>query len=251
MLAAERRNLILQALKRDGRVLIPALSAELGVSIDTVRRDLRDLAEAGALQRVHGGALPLSPSTTSFADRQRHLSAEKISIAARAAQLARNGMVISMGGGTTNVQVALHFRRDLQATVITHSPHVAIALADHPQVEVILAGGKLFKYTMVTVGSETLTAFQQVRADLCFLGVCSLHPEAGISNLHYEEVQVQRVLIANAAEVVALAASETLGTAAPFILGPITDLNAMITDKGAGKEALTPYRKLGIEIYQA
>jgi DeoR/GlpR family transcriptional regulator of sugar metabolism len=250
MLSAERRNHILQVLKREGRVLVPNLGAELGVSIDTIRRDLRDMAEAGQLQRVHGGALPMSPAITSYADRQRNLTPAKVSIAARAAQLVRNGMVIVMGGGSTNVQAAQHFPYDLQATVITHNPPVAVALAEHPNVEVILVGGRLFKYTMVTVGAETVAAFQRVRADLCFLGVCSLHPEVGISNVHYEEVQVQRALIACAAEVVALAASEKLGTATPFVIGPLTDLDLLITDRGIGAEALAPYRALGLEVAQ-
>ena len=250
MLSAERRNFILQVLKRDGRILTASLCDELGVSIDTIRRELRDLAEEGLLQRVHGGALPISPATTSFVDRQRNLTSEKVSIAIRAAQLARNGMVISMGGGTTNVQTAQHFPHDLHATVITHNPPVAIALAEHPNVDVILTGGKLFKYTMVTVGVETVSALQQVRADLCFLGICSLHPEVGISNLHYEESQVQRALIANAGEVVALASSEKLGTATPFVIGPLTDLNLIITDQGIDAQALAPYKALGLEVLQ-
>lgn len=250
VLSAERRKFILQALKRDGRVTIPALSLELGVSIDTIRRDLRDLAEEGQLQRVHGGALPFSPAATSYVDRQRSLTPEKVAIAARAAQLARNGMLIVMGGGITNVQVAQHFPSDLQATIMTHNPPVAVALAEHPNLEVILVGGSLFKYTMVTVGAETVDAFRQVRADLCFLGVCSLHPEAGISNIHYEESQVQRAMIACAGEVVALASSEKIGTAGPYVVGALSDLNLIITGKSVTVETLVPYKAVGVEVIQ-
>lgn len=250
MLSAERRKYILQALKRDGRVTIPALSLELGVSIDTIRRDLRDLAEEGQLQRVHGGALPISPATTSYIDRQRNLTPEKVAIAARAAQLARDGMLIVMGGGITNVQVAQHFPPDLQATVMTHNPPVALALAEHPNLEVILVGGSLFKYTMVTVGAETVGAFRQVRAALCFLGVCSLHPEAGISNVHYEESQVQRAMIACAGDVVALASSEKIGTAGPYVVGALSDLNLIITGQSVTAETLVPYKAVGVEVIQ-
>jgi DeoR/GlpR family transcriptional regulator of sugar metabolism len=250
MLSAERRKYILSILKRDGRLVIPALSAELGVSIDTIRRDLRDLAAEGHLQRVHGGALPSSPAGTSYMDRQRHITPEKISIAARAAQLVQNGMVVAMGGGITNVQTAEHFPDDLRATVITHNPPVALALAEHPNIEVILVGGRLFKYTMVTVGSETVEAFRLLRADLCLLGVCSLHPEVGISNYHYEEVLVQRAMIACAGEVVALASSEKLGKAAPFVIGPLSELNLIVTDQGIDSQSLDPYRAFGIEIIQ-
>lgn len=155
-----------------------------------------------------------------------------------------------MGGGTTNVQVAEHFPEDLRATVITHNPAVAMALGEHEGIEVILVGGSLYKYTMVTVGAETAEAFQHVRADLCFLGVCSLHPEIGISNIHYEESLVQRAMIACSGEVAALASSEKLGTASPFVIGPLSDLNWIVTDQGIAPEALEPYRKTGVEIIQ-
>jgi DeoR/GlpR family transcriptional regulator of sugar metabolism len=122
MLSAERRKYILNVLRRDGRVVVPALGKELGVSIDTIRRDLRDLAADGRLQRVHGGALPASPATTSYIDRQRNLTPEKISIAVKAAQLVQDGMVIVMDGGITNVQTAEHLPHELHATVITHNP---------------------------------------------------------------------------------------------------------------------------------
>jgi DeoR/GlpR family transcriptional regulator of sugar metabolism len=248
MLAAERRAYILNILKQEGRVIVPVLSEELGVSIDTIRRDLREMAAEGVLQRVHGGALPASPATSSYQERQRNLTPAKVSIAARAAQLVQNGMVVAMGGGITNVQTAEHFPEDLHATVITHNPPVAIALAQHPNVKVILVGGRLFKYTMVTVGAETVEAFQHVRADLCLLGVCSLHLEVGISNAHYEEVQVQRAMIACAGEVVALASSEKLGTASHYVIAPLSELSLIITDQGISEEGVMPYRLMGIEV---
>jgi DeoR/GlpR family transcriptional regulator of sugar metabolism len=250
MLSAERRTYILDILKRDGRVEVPQLSDELGVSIDTIRRDLRDLAAEGLLQRVHGGALPTSPAITSYADRQRNLTPQKVSIAAQAAQLVKNGMVVVMGGGITNVQTAERFPSDLHATIITHNPPVAVALAEHPHIEVILVGGRLFKYTMVTVGADTVQAFQRLRADLCLLGVCSLHPDVGISNIHYEEGLVQRAMIACSGEVVALASSEKLGTASPFVIGPLSDLNLIITDHGITEDGLAPYEAMGIEVIQ-
>ncbi len=251
MLTAERREYILSVLKRDGRVVAQNLSEALGVSIDTVRRDLRDLAEEGRLIRVHGGALPATTAATSYSDRQRHITPEKISIASRAAQLARSGMVIVMGGGITNLQIAEHFPRDLHATVITHSPPITSALAEHPGVEVILVGGRLYKYTMVTIGAETVDAFKQVRADLAFLGICSLHPEVGITNVHYEETLVQRAIVACAGEVVAPASSEKLGTAASYVIGPLSELNTIVTDRNVSEETLKAYRAFGIEIIQA
>jgi DeoR/GlpR family transcriptional regulator of sugar metabolism len=250
MLTAERRKYILNILKRDGRIVVSTLSETLDVSIDTVRRDLRDLASEGKLIRVHGGALPTSPAAISYTERQAHLNPEKIAIASRAAQLAQDGMVIVMGGGITNVQIATHFPPDLRATVITHSPPITNVLSEHPGVEVILIGGKLYKYTMVTVGAETVNAFKQIQADLCYLGVCSLHPDAGITNVHYEETQVQRALIACSGEVIAPASSEKLGTAGSYVIGPLSELNLIITDANASKDTLSLYESFGIEIMQ-
>ena len=250
MLTAERRKYILNTLKREGRVVASDLSEKLDVSIDTVRRDLRELAAAGSLIRVHGGALPTSPAATSYIERRAHLTAEKKTIARRAAQLAQNGMVIVMGGGITNVQIAAQFPPDLKATVITHSPPITNELSGHPGVDVILVGGKLFKYTMVTVGAETVEAFKQIKADLCFLGVCSLHPDAGVTNVHYEETLVQRAMVACSGEVIAPASSEKLGTASSYVIGPLSILNTIVTDQNAAQETIKLYRSFGIETLQ-
>src|SRR5215216_6692585 len=98
MLTAERRQHILETLRHDGKVLATELSAALNVSEDTIRRDLRELAEAGLLQRVHGGALPRSPAAASFAIRQSQAPSAKAAIASAAAQLVRNGQVIILDG---------------------------------------------------------------------------------------------------------------------------------------------------------
>jgi DeoR/GlpR family transcriptional regulator of sugar metabolism len=248
MLTAERRTYILNQLKRDGRVLAKSLSEELNTSEDTIRRDLRELAAEGLLQRVHGGALPRSPAETSYANRQRALSPAKVAIAHKAAALIQPGMVVFLGGGTTNTQLAAALPPTLQATIITHNPAAAAALADHPGVEVILVGGRLDKYSLVTIGADTVETLQRMRADLCMLGVCSLHPENGVTNNNLEESYVQRVMIANAAEVVALASAEKLGTVTHFLVAPIQDLAAILTDADVPDEVVAPYQALGIEV---
>src|SRR5579864_6271027 len=181
MLTAERRRSIMQALQRDGQVLASELSKTLHVSEDTIRRDLRELAASGRLQRVHGGALPRSPAIASFTERQQQAAGAKEAIAQAAIQFIRQDQVIILDGGTTPLQVAQHLRPDLRATMITHSPPIALALAEYESIEVILIGGKLNKRNLVTVGAAAVEAFRDIRADLCFLGVSSLHPEVGIT----------------------------------------------------------------------
>lgn len=251
MLTAERRRSIMQILRCDGKVLASELSKELRVSEDTIRRDLNELATAGELQRVHGGALPCSPTTASFTERQQQAPGAKATIALAAIQLIRQDQVILLGGGTTLLQVARQLPLDLRATVITHSPPIALALAEHPGIEIIVIGGKLYKHELVTVGAATVKAYQDIRADLCLLGIGSVHPEVGISTFDLEEAYVKRAMIASAAEVVALTSMEKIGTAAPYIVGPITDLTHLVTERSVSNEVLAPYRALGITIVRA
>ena len=251
MLTAERRRSIIQTLQRDGKVLASELSKNLQVSEDTIRRDLRELAASGQLQRVHGGALPRSPASPSFTARQQQAAEAKAAIAQAAIQLIRQDQVIILDGGTTPLQVAQHLPYDFRATVITHSPPIALALAELPEIEVIIIGGKLYKHGLLAVGSATVEAFQHIRADLCFLGIGSLHADVGISTLDLEEAYVKRAMIASAAEVVALTSAEKLGTAAPYIVGPLSDLTHLVTERSVSNEALAPYRALGITVVRA
>lgn len=248
MLSAERRNHILDLLQRDGRVQAADLASSLRVSEDTVRRDLRELADSGLIQRVHGGALLRSPAVGNYTARSQQASSAKVAVARAAAQLVHNGQVIVMDGGTTSLQVALHLPPDLRATIVTNSPPVAVALADHASLEIVLLGGVMYKESRVTMGAATVDALRDIRADVCLLGVCSLHPQAGISMPNIEEAYVKRAMIAGAGEVIALATAEKLGTAVPYVVGPITDLTHIVTEHSVPDDILQPYRAQGVTI---
>jgi DeoR/GlpR family transcriptional regulator of sugar metabolism len=248
MLTEERRRYIVDVLRREGKIVASDLSHELHVSDDTIRRDLRDLAQAGLLVRVHGGALPRSPSDPLYAIRETESPEAKVAIAAVAARLVKPGQLIILDAGTTTVQIAQQLPHDLPATVITNSPPVAVALAGHERIDVILIGGDLYKPSVATVGGEALRALDAIRADICFLGVAGIHPEAGVSILTYEELFVKRAMIDGASAVVAVAAAEKLGTAARYIVGPVSDLTHIVTERGLPPELLTPYRECGISI---
>jgi DeoR/GlpR family transcriptional regulator of sugar metabolism len=155
-----------------------------------------------------------------------------------------------MDGGTTTLQVAKYLPRDLRATIITNSPPIAMALVDHPAIDVFMVGGQFYKHSLVLVGVEAVEALRSVRADLCLLGICSLHPEVGISVPEREELYTKRAMIASSAEVVALASAEKLYTVAPYIVGPLKDLTHLITESSVSQEQLAPYSQVGITILQ-
>lgn len=144
MLTSHRKQLILDRLRQDGQVIAKALSEELGISEDTVRRDLRELAAEGQLQRVHGGALPASAAVGSLQARAQLATDDKRALGRAGAALVQPGQVVILDGGTTSLQVVQHLPLHLRATVVTHSPAVAVALAGHMQIEVLMLGGRLF-----------------------------------------------------------------------------------------------------------
>jgi DeoR/GlpR family transcriptional regulator of sugar metabolism len=248
VLTEERRRLILDRLQRDGKVVAAQLSASLDVSQDTVRRDLRELADAGLLQRVHGGALPAAVGGRPYADRLEQAPEAKAAIARATSRLFRPGQVILLDSGTTTLEVARHLPAALEATVITNSPPIAVALAQHPAVEVTVVGGMLAKGAHALVGAATVDALRSVRADILVLGVCSLHPEIGITVTELEESYVKRAMIANAAEVVAVSAADKLGSAGPYVIAPLEELTYVVTEEGASPEQLDGLAAAGVEV---
>lgn len=251
MLASQRKDYLLKVLQTQGQIVAKDASQELQLSEDTIRRDLRELAAAGKLQRVHGGALPASPAVVDFAGRQQIASDAKVAIGRAAAQMIRRGQVVILDGGTTTLQIARHLPHDLQATVVTHSPTIAVALVEHPSVEVILLGGRLFKHSVVTVGAAAAEAVARIRADLYFMGVTGIHLKAGLSTGDLEESHMKRALRASAAETHVLASAEKIGTASPYVICPLADVDGIVADSAIPKKTLADYRKLGLSVLQA
>jgi DeoR/GlpR family transcriptional regulator of sugar metabolism len=251
MLSEERRQVILDRLRRDGKVVAGELTASLGVSPDTVRRDLRELADAGLVRRVHGGALPAAAGARPYAERLEQSPEAKTAIARATSRLLRRGQVIVLDSGTTTLEVARQLPPELEATVITNSPPIAVALADHPKVDVAVVGGTLAKDAQALVGASTVAALQGVRADVLVLGVCSVHPEVGITVLELEESYVKRAMIANAAEVVAVSSAEKLGSAGPFVIAPLEELTYLVTEESAPTAQVERFRAAGVEVVLA
>ena len=244
----ERRRFLVERLRTDGRLVAAALAEELGTSEDTIRRDLRELAALGLVQRVHGGALPVSPAVDAFAVRSHQSVPAKESLAAAAVGLVRDGQTILLDVGTTNLALARALPPSLRVTVLTPSPPIAIALAQHPLAEVVQIGGRLDKANQSVVGSAAVDVVRSVRADLCLLGVCSLDADAGITVIGYEESHLKRAMMASSAETVALVTADKLGTAAPHVVGPARDLDRLITERSAPTAALDPLTDCGIAV---
>ncbi|AGB82645.1 transcriptional regulator of sugar metabolism [Serratia sp. FGI94] len=251
MLTSQRKKLILEKLAREGQVLAKQLSETFGLSEDTIRRDLRELDSEGLLQRVHGGALPVSPAIAPFAERNQQESGAKRAIARAAAAMILPGQVAIVDGGTTSAELVKQLPLSLQATIVTHSPSVAVGLVDHPQIEVILIGGRLYKHSIVTVGAAAVEAMSYIRADLYFMGVTGVHPSAGLSTGDLEEAYIKRALAARAAETVVLASAAKLNAASQYAIGDITLAQSIIVERDTDQALISPLQQAGISVIKA
>ena len=251
MLAAQRRDLLMDRLREDGRLVAKDLALELGVTEDSVRRDLRELAAAGLCQRVYGGALPVSPAIADYATRTGVAPESKERVAAVAAKLIQPGSTVILDGGTTALAVARALPAELFAHVITHSPTVAVALVDHPTVDVYLLGGRLFKHSAVTCGAAAAEAAQAVQADLFLLGVTGVHHQAGLTTGDPDEAAMKRTLANRAAETYVLASHEKIGSASPFTVLPLTAISGIITDAPSDHPVLQELERTGTPIISA
>jgi len=251
MLAAERREFLLDRLASTGKVVAKDVAAELGLSEDSLRRDLRDLAAAGLCQRVYGGALPVSPAIADYATRTAVEPDSKNRVATRAAELIRPGGTVILDGGTTTLAVVDALPSDLSCTVITHSPTIVVALLERPAIDVFLLGGRLFRHSAVTCGAAAVEAAQAVSADVFLLGVTGVHPEHGLTTGDPEEAAMKRALAARAADTYVLASAEKIGAVSPYRVLPLADVAGVVTDTPGANPTVKKLRDLGTPVLHA
>ncbi|NLS02697.1 DeoR/GlpR transcriptional regulator [Rhizobium sp. P32RR-XVIII] len=251
MLTTQRKSLILDILRRDGQVIAKRVAEDFALSEDTIRRDLREMAAEGLLQRVHGGAMPITPSLPDFSARRSVASEAKQRLGARAAEMVEAGQMIFLDGGTTTAEVARHLPRDIAITVATHSPTIAAELEHHPSAEVILTGGRLYKHSMVATGAAAMAAISQLRPDIFFLGVTAAHPAHGLSTGDFEEAAIKRHIAHCSAETHVLLTEEKFDLVSPCPVLGISEVTGLIVSAGIPEERLAPYRALNAAILEA
>ena len=247
MLPAERRDFLLSRLAADGKLVAKDLAAELSISEDSIRRDLRELASAGLAQRVYGGVLPASPAVADLAARGTISTDGKQRVAALAIELIRPGMTVILDGGTTALAVARALPAGLDATIVTHSPVIAAELIGS-SVEVYLIGGRLFKHSGVTSGAAAAEAVAGISADLFLLGVTGVHQDAGLTTGDADEAAMKRLLARRSAETWVLASAEKVGAASPFTVLPLAEVAGVVTDAPASHPTLIALAELGVPV---
>ncbi len=161
------------------------------------------------------------------------------------------GQVVILDGGTTSREIARHLPREMKATIVTHSPTIALELVNHSEVEVILIGGRFFKHSVVAVGAAAVGAISGIHADTFFMGVTGVHPKTGLTTGDYEEAAVKRALSRASAETFVLASAEKLDAASPYEVIGLEEVTGIITEGGVDEALVRPYRERGIAITRA
>src|SRR6476469_1658041 len=171
MYAEERQQHIVDRARREGRVDVAELAAELAVTGETIRRDLTILERHGLLRRVHGGAIPVERLgfEPGVADREGKFAGEKERIAKAALDELPDGGAVIFDAGTTTVRLAEMLPMDRELTVVTHALPVAMVLAMRPGITLHLVGGTVRGRTLAAVGSWAERELADIHADVAFL----------------------------------------------------------------------------------
>ncbi len=248
MLKEERHDFILNEVKVRNRVLLTDIADKLHISEDTVRRDLKYLDEKGKLKKVHGGAISNSFHLYTYKEQEIYAHENKSVIARKAHSLLKDGQVILISGGTTNLEFARLFPKTIRATVFTPSLPIAMQMLEHTHVETIFLGGKLSHDAQIALGADTIQTVGQLRADLCFPGTGHLDITHGLSEFDWEVVQVKKAMIKASRKVVALTISEKLNSSHAYTVCDIKAIHTLITELHPTDPFVQPYKKIGLEI---
>lgn len=226
-----RQNEILSIARAEGRVVVEDLAARLGVTVQTIRRDLTELSEAGKLDRVHGGAvMPAGVSNIGYEER-RSLNAEaKAAIARTCAEKIENNSSLFINIGTTTEAVARALLEHQNITVVTNNLNVANILVANESCAVIIAGGVLRRSDGGLVGDLTTEAIEDFKVDYAIIGTSALDSDGDLLDFDPQEVRVSRAIIRQARRTYLVADSSKLSRSAPVRITALSEIDAIFTD---------------------
>jgi DeoR/GlpR family transcriptional regulator of sugar metabolism len=253
MLPTQRRQAILAQVRERAAVSAEDLSRQFGVSVETIRRDLRRLQERGLLERVYGGAARPSgrSSEGSFAARSaRHID-RKRAIAALASSLVEPDETVVIDVGTTALEVARALPAGFRGRVLTNSVPAAMELSARSDVELLLCGGQVRAGDGACAGAHAEAFFGEFYADRAFLGSGGVHPEAGLTDYYPAEVAVRRTIIDHTASTYVLADSSKLGEIAVHRVCTLDRLTAVLTDDAENSAAFAALAAAGLTLLRA
>lgn len=246
-----RHAAILTRARDKGKVRATALARHLNVAVQTIRRDLRQLADAGLLERVHGGAvLPSGTRNIGYADRRALNRDAKARIAARAAMLIPDNASLFLNIGTTTEALARALRHHRNLKVVTNNLNVATTLADVRDCEVVVAGGVLRPSDGGLVGDLAALAIGRFKVDLAVIGTSAIDLDGDLLDFDPEEVRVSQAIIAAARKTMVVADKAKFSRKAPVKIGSLAEVDDFVTDHIPSEALINRLADWGTRIHQ-
>lgn len=250
MTVPERRHEIFSRANREGRVTVMELSRLFGVSEVTIRQDLQALAEQNLLVRTHGGAIPANrlASELSLALRRQQQALAKDRIGAAGAAMINDGDAIFLDTSSTALAVAVRLRQHRELTVITNSIAIVQELMPHPDLTVVMPGGRLRRETASLVGVAGLEVLEGYNIQKGFFGAHGLSLAEGLTDVSADEADVKAAMATRCRQVIAVIDATKWGRVGFASFAPLSAIHQIITAAGAPGELLAQVQAAGITV---
>lgn len=250
-----RLTAILKELRRSGTVSVESLSADLDVSLVTIRRDLDQLERDGLLHRTHGGAVSIEPlfyepfkNNRSFQAQLEKFADEKRRIGRAAAALIEKGETIALTPGTTTTEVIRSLPLNQNITVVTNTVNVAMELSKRKDLDIFVTGGHLRGDWFSLVGTTAIHSLQRMLIHTVFVGVDGIDAVWGASCLSSDEADLNSAMVRLARRRIAVADHSKIGVVTGWRICHTQDLHVLITDTGATDEMIEPFLQAGVDV---
>jgi len=248
MLKEERHQIILNEVELHNRVQLTDIAEKLEVSIDTVRRDVKELDANTKLIKVHGGAVSLGFAAYSPKRNNVYALDEKISIAKKAAKLVEENSVVLIDGGTTCLELARLLPAELKLTCFTLSLPVAMELLHKPNIDIVFIGGQLSKDSQIAIGSHTINNLSDIKVDYSFIGTGYVDAVYGLTEFDWDIVQTKKAVISASKKTILLCISEKLNSQHRYKTCNLNAIHSMITELDPSDALLHDFKNQEIQL---
>ena len=223
---------ILQIARIEGKVTVEGLANYFNVTLQTIRRDLTDLAETGRLERVHGGAvLPSGTVNINYHERRTLKSEAKSAIAKSCSKKIPNGSSIFINIGTSTEAVAQELMQHNNLMVVTNNINVANILSPNENCEILLTGGQLRRSDGGLIGNLATESLNQFKFDLAVIGCSAIDRDGDLLDFDIEEVTVSRAIMQRSRKTFLVTDQSKFSRSAPARIASLADINSVFTDQ--------------------
>ena len=250
--AEVRKQEIIDIVNKMSKVTVSYLCDHFSVSPATIRNDLQELEDAGALKRTHGGAISSRRISYELNSSQKEIEnvAQKRAIAEYAASYIKPGDAIALDTGTTTFELAKHLAGIPDLIVVTNDLQIAAYLEQNANVTIILAGGMVRRHFHCTVGKAAADSIQGLHVDKLFAAANGVHATKGVTTHNMDMADIKRHFINAADEVYLLADSSKLRKSAFITFAPMSNIDVLVTDKKADDAFAEEMEQLGVEVHR-